>query len=350
MDKIINRTTLASVAFFVVAMAVVVYFSVTKQIEISNVTSDEISESKIESEAIEVPSDHHILFGDNVQNSEYLCIPLPSMAEPEDITIENHYMDKELHVIIKGVNQSFYEALALSGNRTAIEEGFYYPVEDGIRIQLNMKEIYEYKTIFENNALYISFLNPREVYEKIVVIDPGYGGNSAGDESGELNEKSISLSVAKAVKEKMEDDETKVYFTRMDDVNPSDTDRIKLANSTKADMYIRIETDLQEDESVYGVTAVYNDEYFIPGFGNVKLSDIMETAVVTAVKGKALGLKAFEENDTTLRYATVPATTIRVGCLSNKQEAILLGREDYMEKLAQGICDGIKTAYEQMGK
>ena len=38
---------------------------------------------------------------------------------------------------------------------------------------------------------------------------------------------------------------------------------------------------------------------------------------------------------------------MKVGCLTNKQEAILLGREDYQEKIADGICNAILAVYEE---
>ena len=90
---------------------------------------------------------------------------------------------------------------------------------------------------------------------------------------------------------------------------------------------------------------IYNDQYFIPGFGSVELADLLEKELASEIKTKALGLEK-ASGESKLRYATVPAAEVRVGCLSNKQEAILLKREDYIEKIANGIYNAIVSSYE----
>ena len=45
--------------------------------------------------------------------------------------------------------------------------------------------------------------------------------------------------------------------------------------------------------------------------------------------------------------ATVPAAAIKVGYLTNGQESILLQREDYIQRIAEGIYQTILKAYEE---
>ena len=130
-------------------------------------------------------------------------------------------------------------------------------------------------------------------------------------------------------------------------VNSQEEDRIALGNETKADMYIRIEVNEAKDTGVYGITAVYNGDYFIPSFGNIELADCLEREVTTSVKGKALGLVSAGEKDVVLEKLTVPAATIKVGYLSNSQEAILLSRDEYQDKIATGIYDAITKIYAE---
>ena len=133
----------------------------------------------------------------------------------------------------------------------------------------------------------------------------------------------------------------------MDDVNPTQEERVKLANETRADMYIRIQVDADEDSSVYGTTVVYNRDYFIPGFGNVELADLLEREVVTSIKGKALGLEEAETQEYTLNNVKIPGACVKTGYITNMQEAILLGRDDYQEKIASGIYNAIIKVYEE---
>lgn len=288
-----------------------------------------------------------LTFFQGESDTSYLRVPLPKGCKAGDIAIENYYMDQELWILVDGADGEFYEENAISGNQEMVRQGIYEDDEEGMKLRFKLTGIFEYRTILENNELYISFLSPKEVYDKIVVIDPAWGGFQTGYKSDELEEKEINLAIAGKLKEKLDGTDIKVYYTRLDDVNPAEESRIRLANETRADMYIRIELGSSEDGSVYGTTAVYNGNYFIPGFGSVELADLLEKEVVTSIKGKALGLEEAEEPESILKYATVPAATVRVGCATNKQEATLLMREEYQEKIAEGIYNAILKAYEE---
>lgn len=346
LQKLMKKTTVLVCLFSVIALGLIIGLSTTKVVTITEVAQDEVVRTgdEIDPQASSADPENELAF-DTETATDYLCIPLPEGSKAEEITIENHYMDQELYVLIQNVQESFYAEHALMGNRTGVEAGFYHETEDGVALVFELTQVYEYRTVFENNELYISFLNPREIYNQIVVIDPSCGGLDRGRGGNGIIEKELTLQIAKKLKEKLDESKIKAYYTRMDDVNPAAEQRVALANEVKADMYIEISVDSREEEAVYGVSTVYNDQYFIPGFGSVELADLLERELASEIKTKALGLeKASEESK--LRYATVPAAEVRVGCLSNKQEAILLKREDYIEKIANGIYNAIISSYE----
>lgn len=342
-------------------MSVILYLSVNKTIVISEVAQDEMVEDSRDDEENgqdgvndTQEQDQGAAMEENVlafvlgkSDTSYLRVPLPEKCGAEDIIIENHYMDQELCVIVNNAEENFYGDHAISGNRDMVRQGIYEETQEGTRLTFLLTGIFECHTILEDNDLYISFLNPREVYDRIVVIDPAWGGKNTGASVDELLEKNINLNVAKKLKERLDKTDIKAYYTRMDDVYPDEEGRVRLANETRADMYIRIQVDVNEDSGVYGTTALYNGDYFIPGFGSVELADALEREVVTSIKGKALGLSEASANDYALRNVTVPAAAIKSGCITNKQEAILLGREDYQEKIAEGIYQAILNVYEE---
>ena len=78
-----------------------------------------------------------------------------------------------------------------------------------------------------------------------------------------------------------------------------------------------------------------------------ELADLLEREVVTAISGKANGLIEASAEDTVISEATVPAAAIKVGYLTNGQESILLQREDYIQRIAEGIYQTILKAYEE---
>lgn len=362
-NQLMKRTAVYTVLFACFALAAIFYYSANKIIVVADVAQDEVAQNMSEetgqsgavTEQESLPEaplgQNSILFEQNGQEMNYFCIPLHAEVKAENVTIENHYMDKELWVSIKQDAESagygdFYRTQGVYGNRSAVIDGCFENGTDTFWLKFRLTDVYEYHSILENNKLYIEFMTPREAYDKIVVIDPAYGGDVTGAVSEELAGKDITLEIARALKKKLDGTDIKVYYTRMDDSALSDEERVELTNATKADMLIRIEVNENEDSKIYGTEAVYNSRFFIPGFGSVELADLLEREVVTAISGKANGLVDSTEADVVINEATVPASAIRVGYLSNGQEEILLGREDYIQKIAEGIYQAIMKAYE----
>jgi len=364
-----KRTTIYSVIFSVISMMVIIIFAVNKKIEITEMAQDEVVNLDAETsgpinDVQEAPKNERLtsfensvtkeesgekslLFDSEGQKSEYLEIPLAIDVASQDISIENHYMDSLLCIVIRTKDKEFYLNNKVTGNVEHIKDGVFESNGNETVLSFETDGVYEYKSILAQNTLYVSFLNPHEVYDRIIVIDPACGGTDLGVTEGSLREKDINLNIAKALKKMMDSQDVKVYYTRIDDINPREEDRINLANTIRADMYIRIATGYEEDKNIYGVSSIYNDEFFIPGFGNVELADALEYEVVSTIKGKALGLVEYDKESYVLKNSIVPSAIIKIGCLSNPQEAILLGREDYIEKIATGIYNGILKAYEK---
>ena len=351
-SKLMKKTMVPCSAFVTVAMAVMLYFCANRVVVVADVAQDEVVQAAEADADTTVPVDgNRIGIDRNSENTNYFCIPIPSDVRVEEVTIENHYMDRQLWVSIdpeKMLEEDvFYESNSVYGNCEKVVDG-YFEVEDGkVCLRFQLTDVYEYHSIFENNTLYIEFVSPKEVYDKIVVIDPAYGREDTGAATETILAKDITLNVAKALKDKLDKTDIKVYYTRMDDSNPAAEYRVRLADSTRADMLIRIEVNSAESSKKYGTEAVYNSRFFIPGFGSVELADLLEREVVTAIRGKANGLVEAEQTDTVVSEATVPAAAIKVGYLTNGQESILLQREDYIQRIAEGIYQTILKAYEE---
>ena len=347
-----KKTVVLCSVFVAVAMSIMLHYCANKIVIVTDVAQDEVvraAQSSTENAGMEDGNEIEIDRGR--QNTNYFCVPIPPDVRVEEVTIENHYMDRELWVSIEPENISehdtFYETNGVYGSCEEVLDGHFEVEKDRICLRFRLTDVYEYHSIFENNTLYIEFVPPKEVYDKIVVIDPAYGREDTGVATDTVAAKDITLNVARALKEKLDDTDIKVYYTRMDDSNPDEEYRARLAEATKADMLIRIEVGSAESSKQYGTEAVYNGRFFIPGFGSVELADLLEREVVTAISGKANGLLEAAQNDIVINEATVPAAAIKVGYLTNGQEAILLQREDYIQRIAEGIYLTILKVYEE---
>lgn len=357
-NKVMIRMAIYCSVFVLTAMVAMLYYSANKIIVVADVAQDEVVQSQtqptghnvhtpkeVDKNKIDIDRDSH--------NTSYFCIPLPESVRAEEVTVENHYMDRELWVSVEprdmdGLDK-FYENNSVYGNCESVLEGHFDVEKSRICLRFKLTDVYEYHSIFEDSALYVDFLAPKEAYDKIIVIDPAYGLSDTGVAIEGISSKEITLEIARALKTKLDATDIKVYYTRMDDSNPDAESRVGLAAATKADMLIRIEVSGNEDSKQYGTESVYNSRFFIPGFGSIELADLLEREVVTAISGKANGLLEAGEDDVVICDAIVPAAAIKVGYLTNGQEAILLQREDYIQRIAEGIYQAIIKAYEEQG-
>lgn len=347
-----KKTMVLCSMFVAAAMGVMLYYCANKIIVVADVAQDEVVRAAESSVADTNAKDgNQIEIDRNRENTNYFCIPIPPDVRVEEVTVENHYMDRELWVSIEPEKMpeqnNFYESNGVYGNCEKVVDGHIEVEKKRICLRFKLTDVYEYHSIFEDNTLYVKFVPPKEAYDRIVVIDPAYGGEDTGAVADTVEAKNITLNIAKALKTKLDETDIKVYYTRMDDSNPEAEYRVSLADATKADMLIRIEVGSAKSSKQYGTEAVYNSRFFIPGFGSVELADLLEREVVTAISGKANGLLEAEQTDTVINEATVPAAAIKVGYLTNGQESILLQREDYIQRIAEGIYQTIVKAYEK---
>lgn len=109
------------------------------------------------------------------------------------------------------------------------------------------------------------FLPPLTVQAEepvVVVIDPGHGGENLGGEYEDYTEKDMTLIVANAMKEELEQYEgVTVYLTRTDDTELSLEERAEFAKSVNADFLYCLHFNLSEHHTLFGA------ECWVSAFG-----------------------------------------------------------------------------------
>lgn len=274
-----------------------------------------------------------------------LRIPLEKGMKAENVVMENHYTEKELWIYIHEGDADFYKDNAVHGDIRVVGTSWLEQQTKGLILKLQMTDVFEYRSVLENSTLTITYNYPKDVYKQIVVIDPVGGGEERGAVYGGCVEKEIALQVAKLLPGLIDSHEIKLYFTRTEDVTVSVEERLKLAQAVGADFYIRIGVSVDaENLERYGITGIYNEEYYIPEFGNVELGDVLTRQVTIAAGNRAIGLRTALQ-DSILKELQIPAAQISLGYLSNEKERTLMQRESYQEKLAKGIGAAITEVY-----
>lgn len=133
---------------------------------------------------------------------------------------------------------------------------------------------------------------------KTVVIDAGHGGNDPGCLGETINEKTVALNIAMKVGKYITENfpDVKVVYTRNTDVFIPLTDRARIANETKADLFISIHANANPKREPYGT------ETYVMGVGtdmdrNVDIVKNRENSVIFLEKDYKKNYDGMDPND-----------------------------------------------------
>ena len=196
--------------------------------------------------------------------------------------------------------------------------------------------------------IYLRAMLPSEKYGKIVVIDPGHGGGAPGTSGYGVVEKDVNLSIALKLIALLEaDGRIKVYSTRLEDVNPSLSERPKFANIV-GDLFVSIHNNAVENRpNISGTETFYyphaNDAEI--GLTSKEVAEIMQKHLVQELGTIDRGAK--HGNLQVLRETTIPATLVEIGFLTNPEESAKLATSEYQDKAARALFNGIIEVFEK---
>ncbi len=295
---------------------------------------------------IEAPAGGLLELQRDVTLKNALSIPVAAEVKAEHVTVENHYWNHELWIYLKNTDDTFYRQNLIRGDLSQIEKCLYEVQEGGILVKIELHNIREYRSTMEAGVLKIEFFDPRDYYENIIVLDPIGGGEESGITAGIYAEKDVALQVAKLVQKKVTLPDTRVYLTRNEDITVSGEQRLQLIQEIAPDLFLQIGvTENIEDIGKYGVETYFNEEYYIPEFGNVEWADIVTREVTIASSNRALGLHP--EAGGILSFLDMPAARLSMGYFTNEQECTLLQQDAYRDKLAEGIAEAVRKVFDE---
>lgn len=186
------------------------------------------------------------------------------------------------------------------------------------------------------------------VANKVVVIDAGHGGPDPGAVGASSVEKDIVLDISKRLKEIFSHSGARVIMTRDNDsfINdegktPLGSDkvddlkqRVVIANNEKADIVLSIHVNAFPSSRWKGAQVFYQR-------GSNKSKELAEAIQLEMTRILQNTDRLIEPHDTyIMRESKMPAVTVEVGFISNKEEEKLLKDKNYQGKLAWSIYAG----------
>ena len=211
--------------------------------------------------------------------------------------------------------------------------------------------------------------------KKVIVIDPGHsskipsgsvplgpGSSSkkAADAIGTrgvatgIMEYELVLTVSQKLKTELEKRGYEVYMTRYDSKGThSCIERAEVANSKKADVFIRVHANGSSDRSVTGAMTICitkNNPYIKSMYQKSKL--LSDCVLNSYVKATGCRKEYVWETDsmTGNNWSKVPTTMIELGYMTNKAEDKLMATSAYQTKMVAGMANGIDEYFKKLGK
>lgn len=251
------------------------------------------------------------------------------------------YLDGYYELTLPGDYSDVYGYGTLNVNTSQIKSFTISTTGGNTVIRFNQNIISAYTIKDTGSAYEITAKNPQQVYDKVLLLDAGHGGNDPGTSGNGLVEKTMALTMVKKVKAYVESNSNiKVYLTRDDDSRPANADRAKTANQI-ADLMVSIHMN-SGPASASGSETLYcphkND-------GNGTLTSLqaaqaIQSRLPSAMNHPNRGVK--ERTDVLiLNSTTVPAILIETAFVTNPGDALKISQAAYQDAAAKAIGDGI---------
>jgi N-acetylmuramoyl-L-alanine amidase len=191
---------------------------------------------------------------------------------------------------------------------------------------------------------------------RIIVLDPGHGGDDMGTAHNGLVEKQITIDIARRLRSLLVAQGWSVRMTRDSDVdpvtqanlalmaadgkpNPSDRaylqTRCDVANDVNARLFISIHVNYSDSPGVNGTTFYWYKPQ------DQALATTLERAVIPVAGTNDVGPR--HENFYVIHHTTMPAVLIETAFISNPHDAALLASPAFLQNMAQGIANGVKA-------
>lgn len=214
---------------------------------------------------------------------------------------------------------------------------------------------------------------------KRIVIDPGHGGDQPGAISNTgLAEKDVTLDIALRLRQLMKQSPFEVLLTRETDQTVTLANRVAFANSKKADLFVSIHINWMQPRSIRPLETYYvgatNDPQVLQlaslenrqsGYSLSEYRQLLEKVYLDVRRNESRALATTVEaelyrslkplnpklNDRGVKMAPfavlvgtqMPAVLAEVSSLSNDEDDKLLKDEQYREKIAVSLFEGINT-------
>lgn len=193
---------------------------------------------------------------------------------------------------------------------------------------------------------------------KIIVIDAGHGVPDEGAQSSNgTTEAETNLKIALKIQNLLEQSGCTVVLTRSDENAIYDLDsktlkqkkisdiknRVKIGNESSADIFVSIHLNKIPQSQYDGWQTFYKEG----SEEGAKLAKTIQENLNKTIQKENNRIAKTIDNIYIIKHVEIPITIVECGFLSNPEEEKLLLEDEYQNKLAWGIYNGIIDYFYQ---
>lgn len=274
------------------------------------------------------------------KNFNYLGTEDKSILFPKGTSIT--YVKKENNTLVFTISGT-----KLSKETLTIDDGVVREIaSSGKTLSVSLSGAATYSingNVLLLHPLISTVTSDRQSKSGLVVLDAGHGGNDPGtlgyDEDGKTvlaKEKDINLAITKKVYTLLKASGVQVAMTRTTDVYVGLVERANFANERDAELFVSIHNNSIPDPEYHGSMVLYS----LNSSGGKTLASNILTAMVSSAETENHGLRN-GTNMAVIKRTIMPAVIVECGCLTNREELENLMDDAFLDKLAEGITEGI---------
>lgn len=181
--------------------------------------------------------------------------------------------------------------------------------------------------------------------QNLIVIDPGHGGKETGAISANgYMEKIPNLEIALEAGRILRSRGYQVEFTRTDDSFVSLEERAAMANALNAAVFVSIHNNSSTNRAASGTETYFyapsdRPHLFIQKDEREDLATFVQNSLVRYLGRPNRGVK--QANFSVLRNTNMPSILCEVAFISNPEEEMLLGSDDFKRRAGEAIAEGV---------
>ena len=280
---------------------------------------------------------------DSVLKGHQIRLTLPQNVTSASVSIDNIHVDKTIAITINGIGKDYFNNYPMRGASNNIVDVTYDSENLVGVIEITMDDVLEVQMTSEDEYIYFDFVDPHEIYDYVVVVDAGHGGNVPGATKQGVYEKDLNLDIVLELKKLFDrtDKNIGVYYTRTDDSNPSFENRVGLANDSEADLFLSVHNNSTASgrmSSINGTEVMYEGGDTTgesKSFSTLCLVHLLNE-LGSKSKGTVVGDEVY-----IIRMSEPPVALVEVGFMTNQKELDLLQDSEYQAKAAKALYDAV---------